>query len=76
VLELSAMHRTEVFKIYNIGDHTMDACKFTIKYSSRRLKQNRAQRLHLENVRSRQLAQVAERKRTKVQVACTQPLPQ
>jgi hypothetical protein len=47
VLELSAKKRKELFKIYNIADHTMDANGFTIKYSSRRLKQNRAQHVYL-----------------------------
>jgi hypothetical protein len=48
VLELSAKHRKELFKIYNITDDTMDVDGTTIKYSSRRMKQNRAQHLYLK----------------------------
>jgi hypothetical protein len=53
VLELTAKHRRELCKLYEVRDEAVDDVGHTMKYASRRMKQNRAQHAYLDKVRDR-----------------------
>lgn len=60
VLELSSKQRKEMCDLYDLPENAEDDAGFTVKYASRRFKQNRSQHEYLRKIREKKEAKSAE----------------
>jgi hypothetical protein len=68
VLELPVTQRKEMMKAYNLPADATDETGHTVKYASRRFKQNRAQREYLRKAQEKKKRKAQEKTQTKPKV--------